>query len=176
MKINSFLLFLILITFSCKNESEIKPVSFDLFKGLTHRNSELTFYNGYFSKYKEISKGNKTIFEISHYHENVRNANDSGSSIQLYFSFKNDSLKIGKYYFLQNDDTFDTYCLQRGAFIGMRKLYGVTGKFKILSSKNNILKIKIIGEINADHISENEIEEHLIIKDTVLEFREKIEK
>ena len=173
MKIKSAFLILILITFSCKKETEIKNISFDEFRVLTHTNSELTFYDGFFNKYKEISKGNKTIFEISHYHENVKNANDSGSSIQLYFSFKNDSLKIGKNYYLQNDDIFDTYCLQRGASIGMRKLYGVTGKIKILSSKNNVLRIKIMGEINADDISEDEIEKHLIIRDTIIEFKDK---
>ena len=174
MKIKLVFLIIILITFSCNKETEIENAPFDEFEGIIHKNSELTFYDGFFNKYKEITTGNKTIFEISHYHEIIKNAYDSGSSIQLYFSFKNDSLNVGKNYYLQNDDIFDTYCLKKGAWIGMRKLYGVSGKFKILSLKNNILRIKIIGEINADDVSENEINKHLIIKDTIMEFREKI--
>ncbi len=170
MKIKLAFLILAMIIFSCKKETQFKNISFDEYKGLIYKESELTFYDGFFKDYKEISKGNKTIYEISHYHENVKNVNDSGSSVKLYFSFINDSIKIGKDYFLQNDDIFETYCLQRGASIGMRKLYGVSGKIKILSTKDNVVKIEVLGEINADELSNNEIEKHIIIKDTVLEF------
>ncbi|WP_115815322.1 hypothetical protein [Flavobacterium aquicola] len=168
------LLFLAIKPFftSCNDISKTKSdKSFDQFSAEIHQNSELTQMEGFFSKYKEISKGSKTIFEIGHYHESVKGALDAGLTTRLFFILKTDSLKIGKYYFFQNDDYFETYCLQNGAWIGIRKLYGTKGKFKLINFDKNSLKIKVEGKITSEILNEKDIENEIIIQDTIIEFK-----
>ncbi|WP_289660963.1 hypothetical protein [Flavobacterium panacagri] len=168
-----FLLVFLIVLFSCENKTEIKDNSYDEFTSIIYKNSELVPVDGFLKNYKEIGSGNKTIYAIQHCHENVKDIADTRSCTDFYFSLKTDSLKVGEVYFFQNDDIFDTYCLQRGAAIGIVKLYGTKGKLKIIKFDKNNLKIKIEGEIVSDFLYKDQLEKVTLIKDTILDFKTK---
>lgn len=156
-------------TYACQNKSnEVDLKLVTEIMTIVHDSSSLQKSES-FENYLTIGEGDKTIYELT-VKNDFEGALDAVEWRTIFFSLKDD-LRSERIYYLQNDDDFNTCSFIGGAWIGIEKLYGTRGAFKVKSLTDKTLDIEIIGSIEANLLKTDTIEHVIIISDTLLRFK-----
>lgn len=171
LSLNSILttLLIVLSASGCQNKSNEIELNFVTeIKTIVHDNSSLKKSKA-FEKYLEIGDGDKTIYELT-VKNDIEGALDAVNWRKTFF-YINVKLQTDRIYYLQNSDELKSYSFIGGAWIGIEKLYGTNGAFKINAVTDSSLLIDVMGEWEADLLKTDTIEHISIISDTTLIFK-----
>lgn len=170
LSLNSILIALLTVigASGCQNKHKEIELNFVTeIKTIVHQNSSLHKSES-FENYLKIGEGEKTIYELT-----VKNDIEGVTDVVNWrktFFYLNDKLQTDRIYYLQNEDELKSYSFIGGAWIGIEKLYGTNGAFKVRSITDSSLQIDVLGDWEADLLKSDTVEHIKIISDTTLTF------